>query len=158
LGNHFALEVLPWPLADAIAGVDGLPTARSLGAQIGVPSLAARASPLRQRLAVTIRALEAAEVRAFAGTRAGDEKRHIRRLRRLWRIRAGTQSERDECGRTKYGQPCDGAHCKSSPVFGSVRAVSRTMGALPRDHGTTPDASEWGCCRTQLRRVHWQVC
>src|SRR5262245_57656237 len=93
LGHHFALEVLPRPLADAITGVDGLRTARSLGAQIGAPGLAACARTLRQRLAVTIRALEPAEVRAFPGTGAGHEKGHIRRLRRLLSIRAGTQSE-----------------------------------------------------------------
>src|SRR5499427_3150338 len=39
------------------------------------------ARPLRQGLALTIRAFEAAEIRALARPVAGDEKGHVRRLR-----------------------------------------------------------------------------
>src|SRR6266540_4011280 len=67
--------------SDAIAGIDGFGAAGCLGAEVGAPGLVARARPLRQCLALTIRAFQAAEVRALARPVAGDEKGHVRRLR-----------------------------------------------------------------------------
>jgi hypothetical protein len=46
-----------------------------------VPRLAAGAGSLRQRLAMTISALKAAEVRTLAQSNAGHEKRHVGLLR-----------------------------------------------------------------------------
>src|SRR4051812_25446602 len=69
LGDHLALGVLPWTAADAVARVDG--AARRLRAQIGMPGLAACSAGLRQRLTMAVRAFDAAQVAALAGTGAG---------------------------------------------------------------------------------------
>src|SRR5262249_60584989 len=74
LRDDLALEVLPGALADAVAGIDRGLAARLLGAQVRPPGLAAGAGGIRQGLALAIRALEAAEIRALAGSRAGDEE------------------------------------------------------------------------------------
>src|SRR6185369_2503356 len=68
LRDHLALGVLPGALADAVLGVDRLVALR---AQVGMPSVAARARRLRERLAVLVGAGEAAVVGAFAGAGAG---------------------------------------------------------------------------------------
>src|SRR5262249_8328446 len=77
LRDHCALGVLPRALADAVAGVGGLPAGRGVGAEIGVPSLAARPGRLGQRGAMGVRARKTAEIAALAGADAGDEERHI---------------------------------------------------------------------------------
>jgi hypothetical protein len=53
----------------------------ALGAEIGVPGLAAGAGGLGELLAMPVGAFEAAEIGAFAGTGAGDEERHTGLLR-----------------------------------------------------------------------------
>src|SRR5436305_1371983 len=81
-GDDHALGVLPGALADAVAGIDGAALRGGVGAQIGVPGLAGTgAGGGRQRLAVGIRAGEAAEIAALAGTFAGYEEGHVGLLR-----------------------------------------------------------------------------
>jgi hypothetical protein len=63
-------------------------------AQISAPSLAAGASRGRELLAVCIRTCEATEIGTLAGSDAGDEKRHVRRLGRLLRLRASDESDK----------------------------------------------------------------
>src|SRR5215510_11419424 len=75
--DHGALEVLPGALADAVASVNRAALVALVRAQISAPSLAAGASRGRELLAVAIRTCEAAEVGAFAGPDAGDEKAHV---------------------------------------------------------------------------------
>jgi hypothetical protein len=84
LCDDLLLEILPRPVPNAVACVDGLPALCCLGAEIGMPSPAARAHRLRQRLTMTIGALQPAEIRAFARPGAGHKKRHVRRLG--WRL------------------------------------------------------------------------
>jgi hypothetical protein len=83
--DHVALEILPWAVADAVARIDARLAVGRLGAEVGAPGFAARAVALRQRLAVLVGALDAAEVGALAGPGAGDEERHVGRLRQLRR-------------------------------------------------------------------------
>src|SRR3979411_2689488 len=64
LRDGLALEVLPGAFSDTVAGVDGLRTARRLGAEISPPGLAACARRLRQGLALAIRGPAPAERRA----------------------------------------------------------------------------------------------
>src|SRR5262249_46395890 len=116
-------EVLPGALADAVAGIDRGLAARLLGAQVSPPRLAAGAGGLRQGLALAIRALEAAEIRALAGSRAGDEEGHVGRLRRGLRRQAGpAQPERHQRGRRKHEQSCG---LFSPPVVGGPGSVRR---------------------------------
>src|SRR5262245_21769169 len=75
-GDDDALGVLPRAAPDAIACVDGLSTTYGLRAEVGTPGAAAHTRRLRQRLAVPVRALEAAEVRPFAEADTGAEKGH----------------------------------------------------------------------------------
>src|SRR6202011_1739567 len=48
LRDDLAFKILPRPVSNTIAGVDGLCAARCLGAEIGTPGLAARTHRLRQ--------------------------------------------------------------------------------------------------------------
>ena len=82
LCDDFLLEILPRPVPNAVACVDSLAGACCLGAEIGMPGLAARAHRLRQRLTITIGALQPTEIRTFARPGAGYKKRHVRRLGR----------------------------------------------------------------------------
>src|SRR5215471_402945 len=75
-----ALGALPWTIADAVARIDCIRAAAGICAEIGVPSLVARAGSLRQRLAMGICAGEPAEIAAFARTNARDEEGHVRLL------------------------------------------------------------------------------
>jgi hypothetical protein len=93
LGDDLAFEILPGAASDAIAGIDGLRAAGCLGAEVGAPGLAACAGVLRQRLALTIRAFQAAEVGAFARPAAGDEEGHVWRLRRRLLRQARSRAE-----------------------------------------------------------------
>src|SRR5829696_8288072 len=81
LGDHRALGILPRPLADAIARIDGRLTVGGLRREVGAPGLAAGSGRLRQCLAVIIRAGEPAEVAAIADAVAGQEETGIGRLR-----------------------------------------------------------------------------
>jgi hypothetical protein len=74
LGDDLAFEILPGAASDAIAGIDGFGAAGCLGAEVGAPGLVACARPLRQGLALTIRAFQAAEVRALARPVAATKK------------------------------------------------------------------------------------
>src|ERR1700693_3594533 len=74
--------VEPRPGADTGARVDGSPSGTSLGAEIGVPGVTARANSRRKRLAVRVGARKSAKVPAFTETDAGDEKGHSNRSRR----------------------------------------------------------------------------
>src|SRR5215831_7895148 len=76
LGDDDALGVLPRATPDAIARVDGRGPAHGLGAEVRPPGAVTSPRRLRQRLAMPVRALEAAEVRPMAGAGAGDEKGH----------------------------------------------------------------------------------
>jgi hypothetical protein len=84
LGDHYALGILPRPLADAVARVDGGLTVGGLGRKISAPgfnsgSIGARG--LRQRLALIVGAGETAEIAAIADAGAGQEEAGGSRLR-----------------------------------------------------------------------------
>src|SRR6266850_6029930 len=101
LGDDDALAVLPWAAPDAIARVDGLGAVYSLHAEVGAPGAIARTHRLRQRLAVPVCALDAAQVRPFAGADAGDEKGHGGLLRLRGRAQAqGHQHQGRQEGET----------------------------------------------------------
>jgi len=68
--------------ADTVTRVHGRLSGTSLGAEIGVPGVTARADSRRKRLAVRVGACKAAKVSAFTETDAGDEKGHSSRSRR----------------------------------------------------------------------------
>jgi len=74
--------VKPRPAADTVTRVDGRLSGTSLGAEIGVPSVTARADSRRKRLAVRIGARKSAKVSAFTDADAGDEESHSSRSRR----------------------------------------------------------------------------
>jgi len=96
--------------ADTVAGIDQ--TALSIGAQIGMPGLAAGADRGSQCLTVCIRAGEAAEIAALAGAGAGDEERRVGRLRYL--LGVCDRTERNERGGGQDGQLQLGLHGISS--------------------------------------------
>src|SRR5258708_37707372 len=68
LGDHDAFGVLPRPLADAVAGVLGGLAVGCLRREIGAPGFGARASRLRQRLAMICGAREATKLWALPHT------------------------------------------------------------------------------------------
>jgi hypothetical protein len=80
LCDDFLLEILPGPVPNAVACVNGLPAPCCLGAEIGMPGLAASAHRLRQRLTITIGALQPTEIRAFTRPDTGYKECHLRRL------------------------------------------------------------------------------
>ena len=88
--NHDAFGVLPWAFADPITGINPRLAVGRAGAQVGAPGVVAGAGRLRQRLAMFISACQTAQVRALAGTDAGDEKRHFG----VFLLRAGNPTER----------------------------------------------------------------
>src|SRR5689334_1384107 len=85
--DDLALEVLPWAVADPVACIDRRLACGLLGAEIGPPGFSASAVTLGQRLAILVGTLDAAEIGALAGSVAGDEERHVRRLWQLRRCR-----------------------------------------------------------------------
>src|SRR4051794_7790365 len=123
LGNDHALGVLPWALADAVARIDGHRATSRLRREIGVPGLSAGACRLRQRLAIFVGAVEPAEIRAFAGSGAGDEERHVGLLREG---AAADEGDGGSCGESA----CDGHDssgvCWLGKTFG-MEEYSRTV-------------------------------
>src|SRR5262249_50462814 len=89
LRDRLALRVLPGPRANPVPRMDGRGAVGRLRAEIGAPRSVARAGGLGQRLAGAIGPVEAPQVAALAGSRAGDEEAHVRRLR--GRIRGEAQ-------------------------------------------------------------------
>src|SRR4051812_47534848 len=84
--DHLAFEILPRSVTDAVARIDRRLAVCLLGAQISAPGFASSAVTLRQHLAMLVSAFDPADIGALARPGAGDEKRHIRRLRQLrWR-------------------------------------------------------------------------
>ena len=73
LGDDDTLGIRPRAGANAVARVDG---AGALRAQIRAPGLVPRPRALREHLAMLVRAGEAAEVAALAGSDAGDKEAH----------------------------------------------------------------------------------
>src|SRR5688572_13722905 len=71
--DHLAAEVVPRPVADAVACADG---ARALRAEVRAPHGVALSRGLRERLAVRVGAGEPAEIRAVALAHAGHKERH----------------------------------------------------------------------------------
>src|ERR1700719_421243 len=67
--------------ANTITRVDGGLSGTSLGAEIGVPGVTARADSRRECLAVRVGARKSTKVSAFAHADAGDEKGHSGRSR-----------------------------------------------------------------------------
>src|SRR5439155_10348245 len=105
LGDHDALGVLPWSLADAIARIHRGRTVGRLRREIGVPGLATGSGRLRQRLAVIVGAGETAEIAAIADAVAGQEEAGVGRLR--LRGRAGESrygGKRKACRRNDSGE------------------------------------------------------
>src|SRR5262249_12502583 len=99
-GDDHALGVLPRPIADAVARVDGRAGVCRVGgaAKIGAPSLAARPGRLRQLLAMSVGAFEPAEIAALTGTGTGDKEAHVAGL---WALHAAGKAEGHERGRRK---------------------------------------------------------
>src|ERR1043166_4951516 len=77
VGNYGAARVLPGAVPDAGTGVDAGRAADALCAQVGAPGAVARAHPRCEKLAVRVRAREAAEIGAVAQSDTGDEERHV---------------------------------------------------------------------------------
>src|SRR5689334_18177943 len=71
--------VEPGAGANTIARVDGGLSGTSLGTEIGVPGVTARADSRRKRLAVRVGPGKSAKVSAFAHADAGDEESHFGR-------------------------------------------------------------------------------
>src|SRR5262245_54227829 len=84
--------VEPGSGADTIARVDRGLSRASLGTQVGVPGVTARADSRRKCLAVRVGARKPAEGSAFADADAGDEKGHFGRSRIATRRRRDTLS------------------------------------------------------------------
>ena len=84
-GDLHALGVDPRAGTDAVLGIDGGRAAHGLGAEIGAPGLGSGAGLGGQRLAMTISPFETAIVGALRTADAGDEERHVGKLRRLRR-------------------------------------------------------------------------
>src|SRR6516165_4759300 len=78
-------KILPRTTANAVTRIDGRLSVGRLGAQIGAPGFSSRAMTLRHLLTILVGTFKAAEIGALAGPHAGDKKRHVRRLRQLWR-------------------------------------------------------------------------
>ncbi len=99
--DGLALEVNPGTLSNSVARVDCRRAVHRLGAEIRAPGLGARPGTLRQRLAMLVGALQAAEIGAFAQPGAGDEEAHVRGLGLLLlRLREiGSQDENRGGGR-----------------------------------------------------------
>src|SRR5580692_4431061 len=76
LGDDDALGIGPGAFADAIACIGCRLAVGCLGAQIGVPGMAAGTGGLRELLATLVCARQPAEIGAVAGADAGDEERH----------------------------------------------------------------------------------
>src|SRR5439155_4620264 len=76
LRHHRTAGVVPRTLADAIARIHSRLTGNSLRAQISVPGAIPRVGRRRQRLAVLVRAGQAAIVGAVALRGAGYKERH----------------------------------------------------------------------------------
>jgi hypothetical protein len=68
--------VVPGSGADAVTRIDGRLSGTSLGAEVGVPGVIARAHGGSQRLAVRVGSGEPAEIAAIAEAHAGHEKGH----------------------------------------------------------------------------------
>src|SRR5215472_12585231 len=81
LGDDDTLGVLPRPFADPVLCVDRGLAVRGLGREIGMPGLGSGAGRLRQRLAVLVGAVDAAEIGALARAGAGQEEAGTARLR-----------------------------------------------------------------------------
>jgi hypothetical protein len=103
LRDEFALEILPGAATDPITCVDDFLAISSLCAQVRPPRLVTGASALRQFLAIAISAFDTAQVTALAWPNAGNEKRHVRRLR--WRL-LGLCLSSGRCGKSG-DQYCD---------------------------------------------------
>src|SRR5207237_1920124 len=110
------LGVLPRAASDAITRVDGGLTAGGAGTEVSVPSAVADPDLLRQRLALSIGARQAAQVRSLSGADAGDEKRHVCRLL----LQAGARTQRQQRYYHDQGKTRGVLH--SSPPVPSLRS------------------------------------
>src|SRR5580704_19265946 len=82
--DDLTLEILPGTASDAVASVDGARAIHGLGAKIGPPGPPARARRLAQSLALTVRALQSAQVGTLSEPGAGNKEGHVGCLR--WRL------------------------------------------------------------------------
>jgi len=92
-GDDHALDVLPRTLADAVVRVDRRLAIGRLGAEIGVPAMAAGTDGLGQALTDSVGSSQATEIGTLAGAGAGHKEGHIGLLRRG----AGTRTEHHRC-------------------------------------------------------------
>ena len=100
-GDGDAVGVHPRPLADAILCIDRALAAHRLLAEVGAPGLAAGAGLGGEITAMLVGALKTTEVRAVRTRRRGDEKRHVRILRRSRCLRGGRADHSGrQCGRS----------------------------------------------------------
>ena len=93
-GDDDALGVAPRTSADPVTGIDSWLAVHGGVAQVSAPSLVARPSAGRQRLAEAVGSGQAAEVAALAGIDAGDEKTHGAVARRPHGTTPGDQRNR----------------------------------------------------------------
>jgi hypothetical protein len=93
-----SLGIVPGPMPDAVAGVDGGRSGDRLRAQIGVPGAPTRSNRRGEGLAVRIGAGEPAQIAALAGAGAGKEKAHA-----FWCVLrlGGRKSEQYKCNRSE---------------------------------------------------------
>src|SRR5690606_22511862 len=75
-GDERAVRVVPGPITNAIACVHGGPATCRGHAEIRAPGLVPGADRRRERLAVSVRALDPTEIAAVPDTCAGDEEAH----------------------------------------------------------------------------------
>ncbi len=75
-------RVYPRTLADAISGINRRFSAYCLSAEIGVPQLFTGARLGRECLAIFVGPRDTSEIGAIGAALAGDEKGHVRELRR----------------------------------------------------------------------------
>jgi len=100
-GDRHALEVVPRPGADPIAGVDGRLTGAGLRAEVRAPGSVARADGLGELLTVRICARQSTKAPSVADGLAGDEEGHRRAARHtVLRERHGGRDTRQsqDCG------------------------------------------------------------
>src|SRR5262249_30239284 len=121
LGNDDAFRVLPGPLADAVLRVHRRLAVGRLRRKIGAPGFRPRPRGLRQRLAMTVGAGNAAEIAALARAVAGQEEAGAGGLRRG---RRGRDNGKRETGRrNEFDQPTHEVppNCSCYPATGLTR-------------------------------------
>ena len=151
--DHRALRVVPGAFADALARAHPRIAARQPRAQVRLPVRVLRAHGLGERVAMRVRAFDAAEIGAVALAGARHEERHVM----LLRLRRCDPNQRDPC-HCDAGEPVHGcllwvgipgeryiARSHSISAYPDARAAAmphrRKRRSCPRARGFPPSAS-----------------